>query len=260
LSWLKLDDGFAEHPKVLALSDAALRLHLRAMCWVARQETDGAIPPAALREFHTKPKLVAELVASGLWETTDVGHAIHDYLTYNPSKAKLEAEREATRERVKRFRNGVTDPQSGTHKAAPVTPLQPRIGNGDVTGLPSRPVPSPSRPQETPSGSRAEPPPASAADAAPKKTRGSKRVPADWVEKEAELQAIAAERGVSLAFELKKFRDHQFARAIVDFDAAARNWIRNAKPERVPFGGTGPTQGSLVQMNRLQRIASMGDE
>jgi hypothetical protein len=100
VSWLRLDDGFAEHPKVLELSDAALRLHIRAMCWVARQETDGAIPPAALRSLSAKAKLAEELVASGLWEKADAGHVIHDYLAYNPSKAENDAGREAARRRA----------------------------------------------------------------------------------------------------------------------------------------------------------------
>jgi hypothetical protein len=147
VSWLRVDDGFTDHPKVLALSDGAFRLHMRAMCWVARQETDGALPSAALRSLHPKSKHVDELVASKLWETTDAGHAIHDYLTYNPSKAKLEAERSATRERVQRFRNGVTDRESGTHKTAPVTPLQTRITPPpcNASPVPSRPVPIPSQ-------------------------------------------------------------------------------------------------------------------
>ena len=42
--WLRLDVGFAEHPKILGLPDAAVVAHLRAMCWSGRAGTDGHIP------------------------------------------------------------------------------------------------------------------------------------------------------------------------------------------------------------------------
>jgi hypothetical protein len=109
MSWLKLDDGFADHPKVLELSDAAFRLHVRAMCWCARQETDGVLSKAALASLGSKQKIADELVKAGLWKKRDSGHEVHDFLKYNPSRAQREAERAATRARAQRFRNGVTN-------------------------------------------------------------------------------------------------------------------------------------------------------
>ena len=87
MSWVKLDDGFADHPKVLAVSGDAVLLHL-----ALSQLTRFSKPKAA--------KLAAKLVEVGLWERNGAGYAIHDYLEYNPSKKSLDEKRKAARERM----------------------------------------------------------------------------------------------------------------------------------------------------------------
>lgn len=97
MTWLKIDDGFAQHPKIEELSDGAFRLHVAAMAYAARNLTDGFIPSrTALRLTHTaKPKHLKELTEVGLWDQGgDDGWMIHDYLLYNPSRAHVEAERQ----------------------------------------------------------------------------------------------------------------------------------------------------------------------
>lgn len=83
--WVKLDDGFALHPKVIALSDLAFRCHISAMCWSGRYLTDGFIPSAV-----APAEPVAELVASGLWESRVSGWQIHDWHLYQPSRQEVE--------------------------------------------------------------------------------------------------------------------------------------------------------------------------
>jgi hypothetical protein len=41
MSWVRLDDSFPEHPKVIALTDAAFRAHVRGLCYAGRFLTDG---------------------------------------------------------------------------------------------------------------------------------------------------------------------------------------------------------------------------
>lgn len=80
MSYVLLDDGFPDHPKLLALSDAAFRAHVRAMCWAKRQRTGGQIPRGAVPQLTLgKRKVVAELEQSKLWEVTPDGWAIHDW-------------------------------------------------------------------------------------------------------------------------------------------------------------------------------------
>ena len=102
MSWVKLDDNFAGHRKVLAAGLEAAWLHIEGLCYCAQQETDGAILDAALVKLtqFSKPKaerLAVRLVEVGLWERNGTGYAIHDYLEYNPSKKELEARREIKR-------------------------------------------------------------------------------------------------------------------------------------------------------------------
>ncbi|HVJ20152.1 MAG TPA: hypothetical protein VM686_32280 [Polyangiaceae bacterium] len=135
MSWLKIDDGFADHPKVLELSDAAFRLHVRALCWCAKYETDGGLSKASLRVLGAKPKHLTELTTAGLWIDGPDGHRIHDYLKYNPSKAQKDAEREATRKRAERFRNGGSNGASNGPSNAVTNAVQ------NSAPVPTRPVP-----------------------------------------------------------------------------------------------------------------------
>ncbi len=89
MTWVKIDDNFAEHPKIAELPSDAIRwFHVRAMCYAARYKTKGEITPAMLKALGGKPAYVAALVAVALWDTTSRGGwAIHDFEEYNPSRS-----------------------------------------------------------------------------------------------------------------------------------------------------------------------------
>lgn len=89
-----MDDGFPEHEKVAGLSDAAFRVHVTALCWCARRETDGRVPDAVARRLGASPKIREELRRAGLWDPGEGASHIHDYLEYNLSKAQLDEQRE----------------------------------------------------------------------------------------------------------------------------------------------------------------------
>lgn len=94
MTWVRIDDGFADHPKICGLSDAAFRLHVHAFCYASRQLTDGFIPVRWLTGGRGKePKAVQILVDAGLWEATDGGYRIHDYLKYQQSRETVEINR-----------------------------------------------------------------------------------------------------------------------------------------------------------------------
>lgn len=163
MTWVRLDDGFANHPKFRGLSDAAFRLHLSALGDCALHLTDGRIGsrnPESLPRAPQGRKLKAtidELVSSGLWEPhPDGGWQIHDYLEYQPSRAKVLADREASADRVSNFRARKAAERNATRNAVThpsvtpdVTPLHDRykavgngVGNGEVTPPPI-PIPIP---------------------------------------------------------------------------------------------------------------------
>lgn len=98
MTWAKLDDSFPENIKISGLSDRLFRLHVTAICYAARNLTDGEIPENQLRKLGGNQKLAKALSEAGLWETTSRGsYVIHDYLEYNPSRADVDAERERKR-------------------------------------------------------------------------------------------------------------------------------------------------------------------
>ena len=86
--WVRLDDTFPEHPKIIGLPAEAFRTHVCGICYCARNLTDGFVPGAAVNGA------ASELVVVGLWDRVESGYQIHDYLDFNPSKAKVLAERE----------------------------------------------------------------------------------------------------------------------------------------------------------------------
>ncbi len=100
--WVRLDDNFPGHRKVLAAGPEASWLHIEGLCYCAHQKTDGVIPEGALAKLtqFSKPKaakLAARLVEAGLWELNGTGWMVHDYLDYNPSKKSLEEKHESKR-------------------------------------------------------------------------------------------------------------------------------------------------------------------
>jgi hypothetical protein len=92
MTWVRLEDTFPEHPKVLAAGDAATMVFIRGLCYSARYLTDGFVPLAAARTLGTA-RQVTTLVAIHLWDQADGGYRIHDYLRYNPTRAQVEAKR-----------------------------------------------------------------------------------------------------------------------------------------------------------------------
>lgn len=95
MSWIRMDDGFAEHPKVLKVSDRAFRLHVGALCYCARRLTDGHLPAEVIRTLLQvgATKAAAELVEVGLWHLDNGGYKVNDYLDFNPSKNEVEERR-----------------------------------------------------------------------------------------------------------------------------------------------------------------------
>lgn len=101
MTWVKLDDGFLTHPKVLAAGKDGRALIVSALCYCAQGLTDGLIVDGALpmvagaADVKARPT-AGYLVELGIWHRE--GHAcptcpscppdhylIHDYLSYQPS-------------------------------------------------------------------------------------------------------------------------------------------------------------------------------
>lgn len=123
MSWLRIDDGLATNPKMLAVSAPASRyLYVVGLTYCARELTDGLIPDGAVglvvAAAGSSKRSPQDLVAAGLWVRVDGGFQVPDYLEFNPSREQVLAERAKGAERQRRSResrkvsrrdNGATD-------------------------------------------------------------------------------------------------------------------------------------------------------
>jgi hypothetical protein len=138
MPWVRLDDGFADHPKVERAGPLAGWLHVVAMCYCARHLTDGRVPKVKARRLADIPqptRHIAALVEAGLWHEDGDDYVLHDFLDYQPARAEVEAERKAARDRMAKARSNKR--RSSPEQSANVPANNQRSsGNPD----PTRPV------------------------------------------------------------------------------------------------------------------------
>ena len=135
MPWFKVDDALAFHMKALAAGNPALGLWVRAGSWSMQQLSDGFVPASMVTALGGGQKDASALTDAGLWHQVDGGFQFHDWAEYQPTRAEVEAERVATRERVKKHRAKRGSNDDGNSVSNGVT-------NGVSTPAPSRPVPS----------------------------------------------------------------------------------------------------------------------
>lgn len=112
MPWVKIDDGFHDHPKIklIGLDGAGLLVSLTT--WSSRHLTDGVVPEQVIRDmcghhrrFNT---LLTRLIKAGCLRKCPGGttkkYRIHDYLEYNDSADVVKARRAAEREKKRRQR------------------------------------------------------------------------------------------------------------------------------------------------------------
>jgi hypothetical protein len=109
MPWVKLDDRFPSHRKVALLSDRAFRLYVSALCWSSENLTEGRIThrelPLVAARLRGAKTAAGELEAAQLWDPVDDGWIIHDFLEYNPDRARVQSEREANAARQQAWRD-----------------------------------------------------------------------------------------------------------------------------------------------------------
>jgi len=109
MAWARIDDGFDDHPKVLALMEhddgvAAIGLWILCLTWAHRNtrkkgKIPGRLPASLPRRYMGVPgRDAARLLAdSGLWEAVADGWQIHDFDQYLPTAETSSARSEAGR-------------------------------------------------------------------------------------------------------------------------------------------------------------------
>lgn len=125
MTWIKIDDSFPDHPKIIGLSAEAFRTHIRGLCYSGRFLTDGLIPASAVGSIGSLDSII-ELVDSCLWVCSELegAYLIHDYLEHQTSKFEVEEKREAVRKRVARYRAGKSNVVSNANVTTPEDRIQ----------------------------------------------------------------------------------------------------------------------------------------
>lgn len=108
MRWVRLDEQFTDHPKVLQAGPLAGWLYVCGLTYCSRYLTDGFIPAAQVRRLaavNNAAQLAQRLVDVGLWEVKENGYLVHDYLDYQQGSAIVRRERDAAKTRMRRLRS-----------------------------------------------------------------------------------------------------------------------------------------------------------
>lgn len=141
MAWVRLDEEFPDHPKVVTAGPLAGWLHVCALAYCNRHLTDGFVPraqvarlvnfdgmlvgyagdegDARLAHEPTAYEMAGILVDVGMWEERQGGYLIHDFLHFQPSRADVEALKKVKKDagRIGGIKSGET--RSGKQPTAP---------------------------------------------------------------------------------------------------------------------------------------------
>lgn len=207
---------YFDHPKIGALSPAAICAHLEMIVYSRRYLTDGRIPSRVANRFGSDS--LSELASNDPERPSITIHddgslTVHDYAEYQETKDQVEARRQVNARNGKR---GGRPPKS--RETHPVT----------EPGAQSRTESEPSRKAETETETETT--------HSPTESEGTRKrartLPQDWQPTDRHRQ-IAHERGIDCDLEAEKFRDWCGAtgKTYKDHDLAFNGWIRRARPD-----------------------------
>ncbi len=148
MPWVRIDDGFWSHPKVMAAGLEATGLFVRALSWSCQQLTDGKIPknmmPALGGGARTK-KLEAKLSEVALWVDEGGHYHVPDFLEYNKSREEVLKKRKEAAGRMARVRANKASRAQGVRANEERTSgeVPGKFAVGSLNPDPTRPDPSP---------------------------------------------------------------------------------------------------------------------
>jgi hypothetical protein len=85
VAWLRVDDGFPEHAKLLALRRTDRWTWVEVLAYCARQNNGGVVPNGVHDVVkYATPLFLEKCADAGLLDVTDSGYVVHDWEDYNP--------------------------------------------------------------------------------------------------------------------------------------------------------------------------------
>jgi hypothetical protein len=95
VSWLRIDDAFPQHPKIVGLPRSDRWTWLEVLAYCARYRTEGKVPPGVHEAVPAAtPKTLQKYVQAGLLDEDETGLRVHDWSDFNP-KDPTKAQRQA---------------------------------------------------------------------------------------------------------------------------------------------------------------------
>lgn len=141
MTWVKLDDTFPEHPKVVTAGGDAAWLHVCALAYCNRHPRLAGIVPremlSRLSDRKNPTALAAKLVSVGLWDDDPNGWRIHDYHEFQPTAEKIE---ELRRKRAEAGRKGGQASKGASKSEANCLPGAYDASKANRNPDPTRPV------------------------------------------------------------------------------------------------------------------------
>lgn len=217
MPWFKVDDGFGTSEPVMRVKRryraSVIGLWTLSGTWCAKELTDGRVPFHMLDELACTKAQAGLLVECGLWANHPEGFVFIGWDKYQPTRAKVEAERKKEAERKANYRMSRGD-TGGTPAGLPK-------GHQVESGHPDPTRPDPTRPLKEE---------ASLLPADGKK-KPEIRLPNDWVPTAAHYERSKA-NGLDIAKQVESFKLHADThdRHAANWNAAFTTWLSKAKP------------------------------
>jgi hypothetical protein len=149
MTWFRVDDTLAAHPKTRRAGLAAMGLWTVAGSWSSQQLTEGFVPEWFVATWPSGKKLARQLVVAGYWEESEdgdeTGWLFHDWTDANPTAEKEKERRRKARERQKKLRErSAAKREEALDKALDeeMSRGTSRVTDAVSHGAPTRPVPT----------------------------------------------------------------------------------------------------------------------
>ncbi len=257
MTWLRIDDQMADHPKIRSVGPLGFALQIAAITYCSRHLTDGfmsfSVCSSIVRAMFAE-RTDAEgriwtpaetcghsgrdasevdwqtvMVDARLWDVVDGGYKVHDYDQYNPSKAAVLAQRDKAKDRASKARG--TKEAREKFSQTSVELLDEFEGSSPYPN----PLPNPFKISDPPIGPPLDSSPDSGSASEPSKPKpASRRKPQTALPEFCDADAMSQwlERWkLQLGPELSKFIEWHRSKGstFADWSAAWRTWQRNSK-------------------------------
>jgi hypothetical protein len=256
VTWFRVDDGFHDHPKVVALQSMpngghALALWLLAGTWSSRHLQDGNVPSAQVTRLGFTAADAESLVAVGLWTTAENGYAYHEWDRHQPSRDDVLEKRKREADRKRLLRLSARSPSGTTARSPSVCPRGvPASVRAESQRLSASPDPTRPDPTQT----DGEPAPAPQGHARSMATHGLAKKPA-------EKPACAPASAAKTENPAHPSGDESAARKSAHVGEVDLTWrLRSAYESRYLAARGGPPGWPLKSLEHLRALSAWASQ